>query len=634
VADRIEELGRAKEGVLVTYRVAFDDGSTSIIEPSKHAIAYAWQTHTHLGKLMDQAAFGKAARAAKTATSVAKAAAPPTRGVRMEVACCDADHEGEWDGEWEECEVVAEHGDTCDVRIVEDDELCRGVPRRLVRERCGSDAAAEAGRPSAELAREAGRPAAVDGSVGARVEAKAEAEAAPSGHQAEQPPSRAVGLPSTDSRPVPTACQPPEGAAQQPEGTPTTTMPTSEVKGAAGAEEACTMVGNKVLPPGWKRRTDFGKFKGYVGPQGRKVQTVPLAWAAHAEMQEEARTQAGLAARAEAGEAGEAAASAEAGEAGEAAARAEAGEAGETAAARAEAELVEPSTDLVREAARPSTSSSPPCEVRAPLEAGTGVAATSNPASQRASPLALPPPLSTLLTTDVAQTPRPRTPQTGAPAAPAAPAAPTMEKALPPPLSTLLTTDVAQTPRPRTPQAGAPAAPAAPTTEKEAAPEAVAARAKPVAAASQQEMAHQAFFEQMAHQRKQMAHQRERIAQQQEMAHQRQQAIAHSPALQQMKQQAQQQHLLLRQQQTRQQVQQQQMKVTPMQRVALQQMHAQQMMRLVAQHNEQAASPRTLAASPRHLALTMILTQENNSTRARTQTSSPPASLATRRSRR
>ena len=133
MADRIEELGRAKEGVLVTCRVAFDDGSTSIIEPSKHAIAYAWQIHTHLGKLMDQAAFGKAARAAKTATSVAKAAAPPTRGVRMEVACCDADHEGEWDGEWEECEVVADHGETCDVRIVEDGEVCCGVPRRLVR---------------------------------------------------------------------------------------------------------------------------------------------------------------------------------------------------------------------------------------------------------------------------------------------------------------------------------------------------------------------------------------------------------------------------------------------------------------------------------------------------------------------
>jgi len=38
------------------------------------------------------------------------------------------------------------------------------------------------------------------------------------------------------------------------------------------------------LPPGWKRRTDFGVFKGYQGPQGYKARTVPLAWAAHAEM--------------------------------------------------------------------------------------------------------------------------------------------------------------------------------------------------------------------------------------------------------------------------------------------------------------------------------------------------------------
>ena len=121
MADRIEELGRAKEGVLVTYRVAFDDGSTSIIEPSKHAIAYAWQIHTHLGKLMDQAAFRKAARAAKTATSVATA--PPTRGVRMEVACCDADHEGEWDGAWDECYILAERADSFDVRIVSDGQV-------------------------------------------------------------------------------------------------------------------------------------------------------------------------------------------------------------------------------------------------------------------------------------------------------------------------------------------------------------------------------------------------------------------------------------------------------------------------------------------------------------------------------
>ena len=133
MTDRIEELGRAKEGVLVTYRVAFDDGTSSIIQPSKHAVAFEWQTSTYLGKISDQAVFGKAARAAKIAAKAAKAAAPP-RGLRMEVACCDADQEGVWEGEWEECEVVADHGETCDVRIIEDDELCRGVPRRLVRE--------------------------------------------------------------------------------------------------------------------------------------------------------------------------------------------------------------------------------------------------------------------------------------------------------------------------------------------------------------------------------------------------------------------------------------------------------------------------------------------------------------------
>ena len=45
-------------------------------------------------------------------------------GMRMEVACCDADHEGVWEGEWEECEVLVDHGGTCDVRIVEDGEVC------------------------------------------------------------------------------------------------------------------------------------------------------------------------------------------------------------------------------------------------------------------------------------------------------------------------------------------------------------------------------------------------------------------------------------------------------------------------------------------------------------------------------
>lgn len=38
-----------------------------------------------------------------------------------------------------------------------------------------------------------------------------------------------------------------------------------------------------MLPPGWKRRTDFGVFKGYQGPHGHKARTIPLAWAAHAQ---------------------------------------------------------------------------------------------------------------------------------------------------------------------------------------------------------------------------------------------------------------------------------------------------------------------------------------------------------------
>ena len=71
-------------------------------------------------------------RCSKRATALPPAP-PPAGGLRMEVACCDADHEGEWEGEWEECEVVADHGETCDVRIVEDGEVCFGVPRRMVR---------------------------------------------------------------------------------------------------------------------------------------------------------------------------------------------------------------------------------------------------------------------------------------------------------------------------------------------------------------------------------------------------------------------------------------------------------------------------------------------------------------------
>ena len=35
--------------------------------------------------------------------------------------------------------MVADHGDTCDVRIAEDKQLCRGVPRRLVRAQAAAD---------------------------------------------------------------------------------------------------------------------------------------------------------------------------------------------------------------------------------------------------------------------------------------------------------------------------------------------------------------------------------------------------------------------------------------------------------------------------------------------------------------
>ena len=44
-------------------------------------------------------------------------------GVRMEVASCDADHEGEWDGAWDECYILAERADSFDVRIVSDGQV-------------------------------------------------------------------------------------------------------------------------------------------------------------------------------------------------------------------------------------------------------------------------------------------------------------------------------------------------------------------------------------------------------------------------------------------------------------------------------------------------------------------------------
>lgn len=64
--------------------------------------------------------------------------------VRMEVAGCDASCSPSCaDCGWEECVVVADSGDTYDVRIVSDGELCNGVPRSFVRVRSQQEAEAE-----------------------------------------------------------------------------------------------------------------------------------------------------------------------------------------------------------------------------------------------------------------------------------------------------------------------------------------------------------------------------------------------------------------------------------------------------------------------------------------------------------
>ena len=63
------------------------------------------------------------AAATAAAPPMASVAPPPVGGLRMEVACCDADHEGEWDGAWDECYILAERADSFDVRIVSDGQV-------------------------------------------------------------------------------------------------------------------------------------------------------------------------------------------------------------------------------------------------------------------------------------------------------------------------------------------------------------------------------------------------------------------------------------------------------------------------------------------------------------------------------
>ena len=105
------------------------NSATPRAAPLKRKVAWAADV---VGKAPASTAMESLAKRAKAA-GTAPPPPPPPGGLRMEVACCDADQEGVWEGEWEECEVVADHGDTCDVRIVEDNEVCFGVPRRMVR---------------------------------------------------------------------------------------------------------------------------------------------------------------------------------------------------------------------------------------------------------------------------------------------------------------------------------------------------------------------------------------------------------------------------------------------------------------------------------------------------------------------
>ena len=54
-------------------------------------------------------------------------------GMQLEIQGCDSDCDyvcGEC--EWELCTVNADHGSTCDVRILLDDTICKAVPSRFL----------------------------------------------------------------------------------------------------------------------------------------------------------------------------------------------------------------------------------------------------------------------------------------------------------------------------------------------------------------------------------------------------------------------------------------------------------------------------------------------------------------------
>jgi len=177
-AEEVEEVEEAEEEEATPHA---DDGGTGASEPGEATQSAAWALAGIIGggKKRGSAAEPKDSRrregagrngspAARQDDKRSQRAQPqqppqpkPPGPLRMQVACCDADHEGEWDGEWEECEVLADHGETCDVRIVSDGEVCRGVKRRHVRAvLCG------AVLPGALLSPAVGGGASADGSGG------------------------------------------------------------------------------------------------------------------------------------------------------------------------------------------------------------------------------------------------------------------------------------------------------------------------------------------------------------------------------------------------------------------------------------------------------------------------------------
>jgi len=83
----------------------------------------------------DSVSAGARRRAVRTALDTCTVATDTCveEPVLWEVAECDPDYEGEWDGTWELCTLEEDNGERCSVRIVSDGKLCKKVPRRFVR---------------------------------------------------------------------------------------------------------------------------------------------------------------------------------------------------------------------------------------------------------------------------------------------------------------------------------------------------------------------------------------------------------------------------------------------------------------------------------------------------------------------